>query len=140
MPRSTTNGKKRSRPSGPPPPPPEALVALLRSDSTVLEYFTSLQTSLDADVEQWKSRAQRYKEECNQLKRRLRNDQRKSTPTPFRHAKQTTNEASIEPEQKFDDKQQESKRTNGKRPAAVANEHVFALSSRRRRRRRRFHD
>lgn len=126
MPR-TTNGKKRSRPSGP-LPPPDALVDLLRSDSTVLEYFTSLQASLDADVEQWKSRAQRYKQECHNLKRQLRNEGKSTTRRSSASDKQKKG-ASFEKEKTSDNKQERLNRTNGKRPAAVANENAFALSS-----------
>lgn len=75
------NGK-RKRPNDsvppPPPPPPQALVDLMRSDSSVLEYFASLQTCLTADVDKWKNRALEYKEEAKDLRRQLQQQKQES--------------------------------------------------------------
>eukprot|EP00804_Cyclotella_cryptica_P017943 CCRYP_001299-RA/>CCRYP_001299-RA protein AED:0.01 eAED:0.01 QI:59/1/1/1/1/1/3/1403/1308 len=51
------------RPQRPPPTPdpPASLVALLRSDATVLRYFQSLQSNLDYDVDKWKCECERWK-------------------------------------------------------------------------------
>ena len=49
----------RRRPA-PPPPPPKALVGLLKKNKGVLNYFTSLQANLEADVQKWKDRARNY--------------------------------------------------------------------------------
>ena len=68
---------KRKRPPDdstrppPVPPPPVALVSLLKSNKGVLKYFTLLQANLDADVQKWKTRANTYKEECEDLKAQL---------------------------------------------------------------------
>ena len=68
---------KRKRPTDdstrplPVPPPPVALVSLLKSNKGVLKYFTLLQANLDADVQKWKTRANMYKEECEDLKAQL---------------------------------------------------------------------
>lgn len=75
---TTSNGKKdsskRRRPKAdlpPPPPPPQALLQLIRSDANVLEYFTSLQACLNADVQKWKERAEHYQKEFQELQSKL---------------------------------------------------------------------
>lgn len=57
---STASAKRPKRPS-PTPAPPAALVSLIQKDSTVLNYFKSLQENLDYDVDKWKAEAQRWK-------------------------------------------------------------------------------
>lgn len=132
----TSNGKKvsskRRRPKAdpppPPPPPPQALIQLLRSDASVLEYFTCLQASLSADVKKWKERAEHYQNECNELQSKL-SKRRKATlvsePTARRRDETSrpqndTGEARIS----------EPSTNNTKAPPSVEiNDSIFAFSS-----------
>lgn len=60
-PRSTPTAAKRPRRPPPTPAPPAALVSLIQGDGAVLNYFKSLQSNLDYDVDKWKAEAQRWK-------------------------------------------------------------------------------
>jgi hypothetical protein len=55
----------------PPPPPPASLVQLIQSDQSVLRYFTLLQANLEADKQKWKHRAEAYRRECEDLKKKI---------------------------------------------------------------------
>ena len=60
----------RRRRLAPPPQPPESLVHLLQTDTKVLHYFQSLSANLQADVQIWKNRANRWQKKYHQLQQR----------------------------------------------------------------------
>jgi GR25 family glycosyltransferase involved in LPS biosynthesis len=64
--RPNTDGEQRP---APPPPAPPALIRLLKKDKKVLDYFRALQVNLNYDVEKWKTRANSYREELEEIKR-----------------------------------------------------------------------
>jgi GR25 family glycosyltransferase involved in LPS biosynthesis len=130
----TSNGKKdsskRRRPEAdppPPPPPPQALIQLLRSDASVLEYFTSLQASLSADVKKWKERAEHYQKECKELQRT-----KKRKPTHFlseqtaRRRKETNQPQNDTGEVKIPEA---SVNDTKAAPSVEINDSIFAFSS-----------
>lgn len=140
----TTNGKKRRAPSNAtsaPPLPPQSLVNLLRSDKDALEYFTSLQTNLDADVTKWRNRSQHYQNECKDLRRQLKQAQEQSPPPRKRQVKSSDGRSQQQVQRRkpeiTKDMSEDSEEIasaqasvdNGKRSASEMDEHAVAFSS-----------
>ena len=81
--------QKRQRRPAPPPPPPASLVNLLQKDRAVLKYFQSLQVNLDADVQVWKNRAVREKEENEKLRKELEKTKKRKATTKQASSRKT---------------------------------------------------
>ena len=102
----------RRRPS-PPPPPPDSLVQLIQTDSSVFKYFKSLQANLEADVQVWKDRAARLKQEKNEL---LKSE--KKSPNQKTHVNRKANQKRAAPSETDTDSNgilAQAKRTTSKR-------------------------
>eukprot|EP00550_Attheya_septentrionalis_P005917 CAMPEP_0198290556 /NCGR_PEP_ID=MMETSP1449-20131203/8373_1 /TAXON_ID=420275 /ORGANISM="Attheya septentrionalis, Strain CCMP2084" /LENGTH=1277 /DNA_ID=CAMNT_0043989069 /DNA_START=178 /DNA_END=4008 /DNA_ORIENTATION=- len=69
----------------PPPPPPKELVQLLQRNASVLEYFTSLQENLNADVTKYKGRAVEWQRRAEQLEAQLAVSEKVVTVEPGKY-------------------------------------------------------
>jgi GR25 family glycosyltransferase involved in LPS biosynthesis len=80
-PPNNNDKKRRRRRPSPPPPPPQSLIDLLQNDSQVLHYFTALQANLDADVDEWKQKAQDYEQKWKNEMSSRKKKTKKRAPT-----------------------------------------------------------
>lgn len=131
---TTSNGKKdsskRRRPKAdlpPPPPPPQALLQLIRSDANVLEYFTSLQACLNADVQKWKERAEHYQKEFQELQSKLTRKRKAKTLSDAGRRRKENNRPQHDTEEIISPEA----RTNDTKAAPVVeiDDSIFAFSS-----------